>query len=56
MARNWHYIRGNQQAGPLSAAELRQLATSGQLSPTDMVWTEGMSAWVPAEKVKGLWA
>ena len=33
---------------------LSSLAASGQLSPTDMVWKEGMQTWVPAERLKGL--
>ena len=54
MGEQWHYARAGKQSGPVSAAELKQLASSGHLSPTDMVWKEGMSSWVPAEKVKRL--
>src|SRR6185312_6521040 len=34
--------------------QLKQLALSGQLKPTDLVWQDGMSDWVPANSVKGL--
>lgn len=54
MGDHWHYIRGGNQAGPVSAAELKQLASTGQISPTDLVWKDGLSDWVPAAKVKGL--
>jgi hypothetical protein len=55
MADQWHYqTRGGKQVGPVSGTELRQLAASGQLSPTDLVWKDGMGAWVPASSIKGL--
>jgi len=54
MAQQWLYSRAGTQYGPVTAAELRQLATSGLLSPIDLVWKEGLSKWVSAVKVKGL--
>jgi hypothetical protein len=55
VAEQWYYQpRGGKQVGPVSGTELRQLAASGQLSPTDLVWKEGMGAWVPASSIKGL--
>lgn len=56
MSEQWHYIRGNKQLGPVSAADLKQLASGGQLSPTDMVWNEGTPNWVPAANIQGLFA
>jgi hypothetical protein len=50
----WHYMRDDQQVGPISGAQLRQLANTGQLRPTDLVWKEGMAEWSPASRVKGL--
>jgi hypothetical protein len=51
----WHYtINGQPAAVPVSAAQLKQLAASGQLKPTDLVWQEGMVEWAPAGSVKGL--
>ena len=52
----WYYARTGKQAGPVSAADLSSLAASGQLSPIDMVWKEGMQTWMPAERIKGLFA
>lgn len=55
MANEWHYTRNGQQAAaPVAPAQLKQLAASGQLKPTDLVWQDGMLDWVPAGTVKGL--
>ena len=56
MSEQWYYARAGKQAGPVSAAELKQLASAGQLSPTDHVWKNGMAKWEPATKVKGLFS
>ncbi|MGI0133753.1 MAG: DUF4339 domain-containing protein [Candidatus Micrarchaeaceae archaeon] len=54
MAQQWYYSRNGQQHGPISEAELKQLAAVGKLKPTDMIWQEGMDNWVSAGSVKGL--
>lgn len=54
MAQEWHYTQNGQKAGPITSAQLQALAKSGQIKPTDMVWKEGMAAWTPASKIKGL--
>lgn len=55
MANEWHYtLNGQPAAAPVSAAQLKQLAASGQLKPTDLVWQDGMLEWAPAASVKGL--
>ena len=54
MATEWYYAKGNQQHGPVSAADIKALAQSGQLTPQDMVRTDGMTEWKPAASVKGL--
>ena len=51
---SWFYAANGQQAGPVSADALRQLAASGQLRATDMVWSEGMANWTPVGQVPGL--
>jgi hypothetical protein len=57
MANEWHYTHNGQQAAaPVNSAQLKQLAVSGQLQPTDLVWQDGMTDWVPASSVKGLFA
>jgi GYF domain 2 len=50
----WHYSRGNEQHGPVSSAQLKQMAAGGQLQPTDLIWKDGMPGWVAAGKIKGL--
>lgn len=54
MAEQWHYSSNGEQHGPVSAARLKELATSGELAPTDLVWKEGMADWKPAKSIKGL--
>lgn len=55
MPSEFHYtLQGQQMPTPVSAAELRRLAQSGQLQPTDMVWREGMANWVAAGSIKEL--
>ncbi|MFO0930701.1 MAG: DUF4339 domain-containing protein [Gemmataceae bacterium] len=55
MTAEWYYtMAGQQAAAPASVAELRQLATSGQLLPHDLVWQEGMPNWAPASTIRGL--
>lgn len=57
MATEWYYtINGQQAPAPVSAAQLKQLAGSNQLQPTDLVWQEGMANWMPAGSVKGLFS
>jgi hypothetical protein len=56
MATDWYFARNDEQRGPHSSAELKELAAIGDLRPTDLVWREGMPEWVPANKVKGLFA
>ncbi len=52
----WHYSKNDTQFGPISSAELKQLAASGGLSPSDLIWKEGMVEWKVAGTVKGLFA
>jgi hypothetical protein len=56
MADEWYYTIQGQQMGPVSTAELRQLAAQQRLQPTDLVWKEGMPKWVPAANTQGLFA
>jgi hypothetical protein len=54
MADDWHYSSGGKKNGPVSPIALKRLAETGILTPTDLVWREGMQQWVPARAVKGL--
>ncbi len=55
-ASSYYYVRNNERQGPISGTQLVQLASLGQLQPTDLVWTEGMPAWAPANTLEGLYA
>lgn len=50
----WFYLHDEVQAGPVSTAQLRELAASGRLLPTDLVWREGIKDWIEARTVKDL--
>lgn len=54
MSDTWYYSRGGQQAGPVTWAALYQLAQSGQIQATDMVWREGTPDWVQAGTIREL--
>lgn len=54
MADQWYYARGREKVGPFTAAQLKQLARSGQLARSDMVWKEGTAKWMQAAQVRGL--
>ena len=56
MSSQWHYTEKGQQRGPISAEELKSRASSKTLDPDDLVWKEGMAEWLPARKIKGLFA
>lgn len=54
MAKEWHYAKDGERHGPITSQQLKKLATSGDLQPTDLVWTEGNDEWKPASGIKGL--
>ncbi|MFP4107384.1 MAG: GYF domain-containing protein [Phycisphaerae bacterium] len=47
----WYCYSQGQQRGPMPADELRSGIESGQVSPDDQVWTEGMDDWQPVREV-----
>lgn len=54
MKHEWFYMKGANKHGPVNSSRLRELADSGQLLPTDLVWREGMNDWKRARKIDGL--
>ena len=50
----WYYSRGGERHGPFTTNQLKQLAQTGELQPTDSVWKDGMPTCRPASEVKGL--
>jgi len=50
----WWYSKNDERFGPHTAVELKEIAATGQITATDMVWKEGLPNWLPASKIKGL--
>lgn len=50
----WYYTVRGRQRGPVADDELRDMAASGELKRTDLVWKEGMADWVEAGDAPGL--
>lgn len=44
---SWFYVDAGRQNGPVSDAQLDELLRSGKISPTTLVWREGMGSWQP---------
>ena len=56
MSNRWYIQDGSDRVGPLSSAELRQKAEAGEITPATLVQPVGAGDWVPAARVKGLFA
>ncbi len=56
MAEAWYCLIGGRQSGPLSAAQLREMAGDGRLLPEDSLRNGPSGPWVPAVQVKGLFS
>jgi hypothetical protein len=54
MAIEWYYSEAGQKRGPVSSAILKEMVAMGDLKPETLIWKDGLSEWVPAQKVKGL--
>jgi hypothetical protein len=54
MAEQYYFSQGNEEFGPYSAAQMRQLAAAGRIKPADLVWQSGTDRRVPAAKVGNL--
>ena len=51
---DWYYAKNGQQQGPVNSAQLKQMASAGQIGPDDLVFREGGTQWVAASTVAGL--
>lgn len=56
MASEWYLEHMGKEQGPFSPSQLKKLAQSGRLLPTDLVWRDGDSKRLPASRIKGLFA
>lgn len=50
----YHIVVNGQATGPFDIATLTQMATSGQLTKSSLVWKAGMAEWIKAETVEEL--
>lgn len=50
----WHYVRNNEQAGPVNLETLRNLVHNGSVNGDTLVWQEGMSSWLALQSVDEL--
>jgi membrane protein YdbS with pleckstrin-like domain len=56
MAGEWYLLIGGKKRGPLTAAQLHQLAKQGDITPASQVARNPDGPWVPANRVKGLFS
>lgn len=47
----WYYDDHGRPAGPVSRSALKELRRAGIVSPTTLVWNEGMTDWRPSRDV-----
>jgi len=50
----WFIAQNNEKFGPFTTAQLKELARTGKVLPTDMLWREEFPGWVKATEAKGL--
>ena len=46
----WHYSEGGEPKGPFSAEEIQEFVQSGKIHPGTLLWSKGMTEWLPAYK------
>lgn len=49
--KDWFYGKNGQQFGPVDESTLRARIASGEISRSDLVWTEGMPVWQPLREM-----
>jgi hypothetical protein len=53
-SQQWYYRKGTTRFGPVSSVDIKKMAAENKLEPTDLLRGVGMTEWVPASKIKGL--
>ena len=51
---DWYYAFEGQQRGPVSEADLAQLAAQGVIAPATLVWHAGLQDWQPWSSLSGI--
>lgn len=54
MNHEWYYSSGDTRFGPVTEERLKELAISGELKPSDLIWHDGMPDWSEARTIPGL--
>ena len=49
----WHVARDGKVYGPYSPQQLREMASTGKISPGDLVWRDGMAEWADCATIPG---
>ena len=52
--KQWYYLVGEEQNGPVEEAVLTSLAQAGSLDANTLIWAEGMEEWTRLGDVQGL--
>lgn len=55
MTERWFYARDGRRQGPVPRERLVDMAREGWLTPEDLVWSEGLTEWIPARSCDWLW-
>lgn len=50
----WYYSKNGTQLGPVEQDELISKIASGEVSPSDLVWKDGMGDWMPVSRISEL--
>lgn len=51
---SYHVALNGEQAGPFNMEQMQAGLASGNMKPTDLVWTDGMAGWTAANEVPAL--
>ncbi len=51
MAEQWYYAQQGQRKGPVPEEQIRQLLSSNQIRPTNLVWKKGLAQWTQASHI-----
>jgi hypothetical protein len=54
MASQWYFDRDGERQGPVTSQQLRAMASRGLVTPSTLVWRDGLDEWTPASKIPGL--
>ncbi len=54
MTDSWYFVKDSRTIGPVSSAQLKELAAAGTVRHTTTVWQEGMTTGVAAAEVHNL--